>query len=273
MLASFGIQQVTTRKPYSKLPSEKCGHFMPDAVGLWQTARQGGMANPRFFHRKMRGVKTGASSSGAMANAVTAELTPSIDRKKRRFLGLFCRKTGVRPKLFNTLLCVFTCFWDSWLFQTVAPQGEPARGRLQNKSYLKTYRRFFVRSGMWLNKPVKVEMTGRDEGCGRRAALRAAALLSRSYAIVRGAHAPSPSQAAGARNSGAILTKASAIIPQPDCNSRRGIAPDCTKLHQIAPNCGHCAKKSKRRKTGRKKSILLLSFCLQDGGGVPPPGL
>jgi hypothetical protein len=39
------------------------------------------------------------------------------------------------------------------------------------------------------------------------------------------------------------------------------IAPNCTKLHQIAPNCGHCAKKSKRRKPGRKKSIPPLSLC------------
>jgi hypothetical protein len=61
------------------------------AGGLWQTARRGGMANPRFFHRKMRGVKTGASSSTAMDNAAPAEFTPSIDRKKGRFLGLFCR--------------------------------------------------------------------------------------------------------------------------------------------------------------------------------------
>src|ERR1022692_1978075 len=110
------------------------------------------MADLRFFHRKTRGAKTGASSSAAMANAASGKLSPSIDRKKGRFLGLFCRKTGVRPKLFNTLLCVFTCFWDSRLFQTVASQGEPARGRLQNKSHLKTYRRFFVRSGMCLNK-------------------------------------------------------------------------------------------------------------------------
>src|ERR1019366_2283160 len=130
------------------------------------------------FHRKMRGMKTGASPSATMANAVTAESTPSIDRKKGRFLGLFCRKTGVRRQLFNTLLCVFTCFWDSWLFQTLAPQGEPAHGRLKNKSYLKTYRRFFVRSGMCLNKSMKVEMTGREEGCGRRAALRVEALLT-----------------------------------------------------------------------------------------------
>jgi len=109
-------------------------------------------AELRFFHRKTRCAKTSASSSAAMANAVPAEFSPSIDRKKGRFLGLFCRKTGVRPKLFNTLLCVFICFWDSWLFQTLAPQGEPAAGRLQNKSCLKTYRRFFVRSGMCLNK-------------------------------------------------------------------------------------------------------------------------
>jgi hypothetical protein len=191
-----------------------------------------------------------------MANAVTAEFRPSIDRKKRRFLGLFCRKTGVRRQLFNTLLCVFTCFWDSWLFQTLAPQGEPAGGRLQNKSCLKTYRRFFVRFGMCLNGVVKIEMTGRDEGCEGSAALRAAALLSRNNAIVRGAHAPSPSQAGGARNSGAILTKAGAIIPQPNCNSRRGIAPDCTKLHQIAVNR---AKRSMGRKTGRRKSTSPLT--------------
>src|ERR1022692_625084 len=48
---------------------------------------------------------------------------------------------------------------------------------------------------------------------------------------------PSPSQAEGAMPIGAILTKAGAILPQPDCNSRRGIAPNCTKLHQIAPDC------------------------------------
>src|ERR1022692_3993283 len=105
-------------------------------------------AELRFFHRKTRGAKTCTSYSTATANATPAEFRPSIDRKKGRFLGLFCRKTGVRPQLFNTLLCVFTCFWDSWLFQTLAPQGEPARGKLKNKSYLKTYRRFFVRSGM-----------------------------------------------------------------------------------------------------------------------------
>ena len=126
---------------------------------------------------------------------------------------------------------------------------------------------------MCLNDPVKVEMTGWDEGCGRCAAPRAAALLSRSYAIMRGAHAPSPSQAGGARNSGAILTKAGAIIPQPNCNSRRGIAPDCTKLHQIAV----VAPKNQKgeNQSGKKVFCPYLSapsFCLQSGPGVPPPG-
>jgi hypothetical protein len=200
-------------------------------------------------------------------------------------LGLFCRKTGVRYKLFNTLLCVFTCFWDSWLFQILAPQREPAGGSLQNKSCLKTYRRFFVRFGIWLNKLVKVEMTGRDEGCERGAARRAAALPSRNSAVARGARAPSralvDASATKAHQRESCGSKRRPLsVPsrrrdairgnfdesrcnptQPDCNSRRGIAPDCTRLHQIAPNCGHCAKKSKRRKTGRKKSILPLSFC------------
>jgi hypothetical protein len=102
-------------------------------------------------------------------------------------------------------------------------------------------------------------MTGRDEGCGRRVALQAAALLSRSYALARGAHAPSPSRNGRAMQTGAILTKAGAVLPQPDCNSWRGTALDCTGLHWIAVNG---AKKSLERKTGLKKIILLLTFSL-----------
>jgi len=175
-----------------------------------------------------------------MDNAVTAELTPSIDRKKGRFLGLFCRKTGVRAKQNDTLLCVFTCFWDSWLFQTLAPQGEPAVGRLQNKSYLKTYRRFFVRSGMCLNDPVKVEMTGWDEGCGRCAAPRAEALLSAPptkghQRETCGSKRRPLSVPSRRRDAIRCNFDESGCNPtQSDCNSRRGIAPDCTKLHQIA---------------------------------------
>jgi hypothetical protein len=130
------------------------------------------------------------------------------------------------------------------------------------------YRRFFVRSGLCLNNPVKVEMTGRDEGCGRRAALRAAGLLSAPPTTAlqsetcgskrRPIFVPSRRRDANRCN----FDESRCNSTQPDCNSRRGIAPDCTRLHQIAPNCGYCAKKSKRRKTGRKKSILLLSFCL-----------
>jgi hypothetical protein len=213
-------------------------------------------------------MKIGASSSAATANALTAEFCPSIDRKKGRFLGLFCRKTGVRRKLFNTLLCVFTCFWDSRLFQTVAPQWDTARGSLKNKSYPKTYRRFFVCSGMCLNKSMKVKMTGRDEGCGRSAALRAAALLSAPPTTAlqsescgskrRPLSVPSRRRDANRCN----FDQSGCNPTQSDCNSRRGIAPDCTRLHQIAPNCGHCAKQSIGRKTDLKKSVLLLSFCL-----------
>jgi hypothetical protein len=138
------------------------------------------------------------------------------------------------------LLCVFTCFWDSRLFQTLAPQGEPAPGRLRNKSCLKTYRRFFVRSGMCLNDPVKVEMTGRDEGCERRAALRVEALLSAPPTTAlqsescgskrRPVSVPSRRRDANRCN----FDESRCNPTQPDCNSRRGIAPNCTKLHQIA---------------------------------------
>jgi len=111
--------------------------------------------------------------------------------------------------------------------------------------------------------PMKVEMTGRDEGCGRSAALRAAARLCRNHAVARGAHAPSPSQAGGARNSTA--TRCKRVQSYRNRTATPGeelhqIAPDCTRLHQIAPDCGHCAKKSMERKTDLMKSILLLSF-------------
>jgi hypothetical protein len=84
---------------------------------------------------------------------------------------------------------------------------------------------------------MKVEMTGRVEGCERSAALGAAALLSRNYAVARGAHAPSPSQAGGAKNSGATRQKRvqsyrnRTATPGEELHQ---IAPNCTKLHQIA---------------------------------------
>jgi hypothetical protein len=123
---------------------------------------------------------------------------------------------------------------------------------------------------------MKVEMTGRVEGCGRRAVPRAIALLSRNYAVARGAHAQSPSQAGGARNSGATLRKR----VQSYCNRTatpgeelHQIAPDCTRLHQIAV----IAPKNQKREnqSGRKVFCPYLSApssCLQSGRGVLPPG-
>jgi hypothetical protein len=58
------------------------------------------------------------------------------------------------------------------------------------------------------------------------------------------------------------------------------IAPNCTKLHQIAPDCTKL--RSLRQKIKREKNrpeewcpapiLLPPSYCLQSGGGVPPPG-
>jgi hypothetical protein len=95
---------------------------------------------------------------------------------------------------------------------------------------------------MCLNKPVKVEMTGRDEGCGRCAALRAAARLCRNSAIARGSHAPSPSQASGARNSGATRQKRVQSY-------RNRTATPGEELHQIAPNCTKLHQKIKKEET------------------------
>jgi len=119
-------------------------------------------------------------------------------------------------------------------------------------------------------------MTGRDEGCERRAALRDAALLSRNYAIARGAHVPSPSQAGGARNSGATRRKRvqsyrnRTATPGEELHQ---IAPDCTKLHQIAVIA---PKNQKGENQSRGKVfcpyLSAPSFCLQGGRGVAPPG-
>jgi hypothetical protein len=97
---------------------------------------------------------------------------------------------------------------------------------------------------MCLNNPVKVEMTGRDEGCERCAAPRAAAIPSappttalqsescgskRRPARIPGRwhHAIGCNLAARRRNSTAT--------------ELQSVSRNCTKLHQIAPNCG-CAK-------------------------------
>jgi len=72
----------------------------------------GGNGKSAIFSRKTRTRKIGASASTATANAVPAEFNLSIDRKKGRFLGLFCRKTGVPRKIFHTVFCVFPIFWD-----------------------------------------------------------------------------------------------------------------------------------------------------------------
>jgi len=69
-------------------------------------------SHPRFFHRKTGGAKTGASSSAAMANAVSGKSSPMFDRKKGPFFGPFCRKTGVRAKENDTFFSIFTDFWD-----------------------------------------------------------------------------------------------------------------------------------------------------------------
>ena len=102
---------------------------------------------------------------------------------------------------------------------------------------------------------------------------RAAALLSRSYAVARGAHAPSPSQAGGARNSTATRCKRVQSY-------RNRTATPGEELHQIAPNCTRL--RSLRQKIiGEENRLeenypapifLPPSYCLQSGRGVPPPG-
>jgi hypothetical protein len=56
--------------------------------------RRRGRVDLRFFHRKTRGVKTGANSSAAMANAATAEFTRVLTEKKGVFWGCFAEKRG-----------------------------------------------------------------------------------------------------------------------------------------------------------------------------------
>jgi len=55
----------------------------------------------------------------------------------------------------------FSRFFPS---QPIAFQAQAAAKTLQNKSYLKSYRRFSVRPAMRHNRRMKVEMTGRNQG-------------------------------------------------------------------------------------------------------------
>src|ERR1700678_3030609 len=109
----------------------------------------------------------GASCSAATDCAVLSGINIIIDRKKGRFLRLCCRKTGVRANKSDTLYCVFTYFWDMFSFQTVVPQEEAEDEILQNKSYLKSYRRFSGGSGTCHDGDMKIEMTGWDGGVVR----------------------------------------------------------------------------------------------------------
>jgi hypothetical protein len=110
---------------------------------------------------------------------------------------------------------------------------------------------------------MKVELTGRDEGCGRSAALRAAALLSAPPTTAHqretcGSKSRPISVPSRRRDAIRCNFDESRCNPtQPNCNSRRGIAPNCTKLHQIAVIA---PKNQKGENQTLMKSILLLSF-------------
>jgi hypothetical protein len=107
--------------------------------------------------------------------------------------------------------------------------------------------------------PMKVEMTGRDEGCGRCAAPRAAALFS----------AP-PTTALQSESCGSKRRPISVPSRRRDANrcnfdesrcnpTATGLqlpARNCTRLHQIAPNCTKLQslrQKIKKEKTRAEK--------------------
>jgi hypothetical protein len=101
-------------------------------------------------------------------------------------------------------------------------------------------------SGALLGEPQRF-LAGTLQLRGERARPRVRWLTPRQPKPIKGnladqRDAPSPSQAEGAMPSGAILTKAGAILPN------RTATPG-EELHWIAPDCGRRAKKSKREKT------------------------
>jgi len=127
-------------------------------------------------------------------------------------------------------------------------------------------------------------MTGRDEGCERRAAPRAEALLS---APPTKAH---QSETCGSkrrpisvpsRRRDAIRCNFDESRCNPTATRLQLPARNCTRLHQIAPNCTKLRslrqkiKKEKNRPDEKYPSpiFLLPSYCLQSGRGVLPPGL
>ena len=100
---------------------------------------------------------------------------PCFRRKNRGHLQKNRGPTEIILHFFSS----FSFFSGFFPLQAVAFQRQAPLAPLQKKSCLKTDGRFSVRPGMCHNRPVKVEMTDRNEGCEgwtavkRRPALRA----------------------------------------------------------------------------------------------------
>ena len=135
---------------------------------------------------KKRGAKPAQVSPPQRIARFFAGLIRMFDIKKGPFFGLFCRKQGFRAKENDTCHTHFHGLLGLSLFQPVAPQAEAPCRTLQKKSCQKHYGRFFVHAGMCLNSPMYVEMTCREEGCGRGAHAPPRAVVGASPTTSRG---------------------------------------------------------------------------------------
>jgi hypothetical protein len=78
--------------------------------------------------------------------------------------GILQKNRGIREIIlhFFSRFSAFSGFSPS---QAIALQGQASLQPLQNKSYLKSYRRFSACPTLCHNRRMKVELTGRSEGC------------------------------------------------------------------------------------------------------------
>jgi len=98
--------------------------------------------------------------------------------KKEAFLQKKVGSTEIILHFFSRFLVL----WGFFPLQTIGWQPLTAIRPLQKKSCLKTYRRFFVRSGMCLNGVVKAVLAGRNDGCeGWTAVKRRPSLRARRF--------------------------------------------------------------------------------------------
>jgi hypothetical protein len=146
-----------------------------------------------------------------------------------------------------------------FLSQPIDFQSQASLQPLQKQSYLKSYRRFFVRSAMCHNRRMNVEMTDRCEVPGSACASRAVVgvppntpVLIFCFRTPTGKRRPR----AGARNCNSAQPGSSWYKPVQVSTSEY----NQKKLEQL--QCKNTCHSRRQNKKWKRKNVLFPSFCL-----------